>query len=68
MYCILAKKKHQPVFMQKPGARAAFERPKKHVLQGFQETLKTLGKINNSSAALVPEVHGERPGQWKKQQ
>ena len=53
--------------MQKPGARAAFERPEKNVLQGFRQTLKNLSKINDSSAAPVPDIHVERPGQCEKQ-
>ncbi len=67
MYCIPAKFKVNPFSCKNQGLEQLLRGQKKLVLQGFQETLKTLGKINNSSAALVPEVHGERPGQWKKQ-
>ena len=35
-------------------------------LNGYRETFENLRKINNSSAALVPEVHVERRGQCKK--
>ena len=53
--------------MQKPVARAAFERPKKKVLHGYRQTLKNLREINDSSAAPVPNIHVERPGQCEKQ-
>ena len=53
--------------MQKPGARAAFARPKKKVLHGFRQTLENLRKINVSSAAPAPDLHVEWPDQWKKQ-
>ena len=37
------------------------------MLQGFRQTLKNLSKINDSSAAPVPDIHVERPGQCEKQ-
>ncbi len=66
LYYIPAKKKRNQNHA-KPGARAAFERPKKSVLQGFRQTLENLSKINDSSAAPVPDIHVERPGQCEKQ-
>ena len=53
--------------MQNQGLEQLLRGQKNNVLQGFRQTLKTLRKINDSSAAPVPDIHVERPGQCEKQ-
>ena len=67
MYCIPAKKITKPKSCKNQGLEQLLRGQKNNVLHGFRESLKTLRKINNYSAALVPEVHRERPEQCKKQ-
>ena len=66
MYCILAKIKKSPKPFKTLG-KTRFWAARKKELNGYRETIEHLRKINNSSAALVPEVHVERRGQCKKQ-
>ena len=67
MYCIPAKKELKPKSCKNHGLEQLLRGQKKSVLHGFRETFENLRKINNPSAVPVPEIHVERPGQWKKQ-
>ncbi len=51
--------------MQNQGLEQLLRCQKNNVLQGFRQTLKTLRKINDSSAAPVPDIHVERPANVK---
>ena len=62
MYYNLAKK-HRSRIMQKPGARAAFARPKEKSAAGFPRNLGNPWKIKVSSTAPVHEFHVGPPGQ-----
>ena len=60
-------KKAKPKSCKNQGLEQLLRGQKKSVLQGFRQTLKNLSKINDSSAAPVPDIHVERPGQCEKQ-
>ena len=67
MYCIPAKFEVNPFSCKNQGLEQLLRGQKNNVLQGFRQTLKTLREINDSSAAPVPDIHVERPGQCEKQ-